>query len=72
VKYHCFGYYGRSQTDGMAMFDRRFEYLPVLLFLKSISDLTKQFGVPVEVATGPHERLAGLQDDSVLAMSPFL
>ena len=35
-------------------------------------NLTKQFGVLIKVATGPHERVAGLHDDSVLAMSPFL
>ena len=35
-------------------------------------DLAKQLGVSIKVATGPHERLSGLHDDSVFAMSPFL
>jgi hypothetical protein len=35
-------------------------------------DLAKQFRVSIKVATRPHERLAGLHDDSVFAMSPFL
>ncbi len=32
----------------------------------------KQFGVAIKVAAGPHERVAGLHDDAVFAMSPFL
>ena len=35
-------------------------------------DLAKQLGVSIKVAAGPHERLAGLHDDSVFAVSPFL
>ena len=37
-----------------------------------VLDLAKQFGVSIKVSTGPHERLAGLHDESVFAMSPFL
>ena len=35
-------------------------------------ELAKQFGMPIKIATGPHESVAGLQEDSVFAMSPFL
>ncbi len=32
----------------------------------------KQLGMSIKIATSPHERVAGLQYDSVFAMSPFL
>jgi hypothetical protein len=61
---------GRAQRCTTA--GRRGTFPDVCVSIAVSLDLTKQFGVSIEVATGPHERVAGLHYDSVFAMSPFL
>jgi len=61
---------GRAQRCTTAA--RRGTFPDVGVSIAVSLDLTKQFGVSIKVATGPHERVAGLHYDSVFAMSPFL